>query len=108
MVAQEEEYPVREAPVVLHDGVITQNKGADTVVVFQPVNAEPDAKDREGETCAHSAQVSKPTRGPSIQPGSYRDVEQRTGIPVASIKRAEQRVAAIEAHPETYILRSVR
>src|SRR5919201_2061454 len=31
---------------------------------------------------------------------SYRDVAQRTGIPVATMKRAEAHVAAVEKYPE--------
>jgi len=91
-VAQEE-HPVRETPVVLHDGGITQNKGTDPVVVFQPVNAEPDAKDREEQFCAKLAR--NPQGGRPPEPGSYRDVEQRTGIPESTIRRAEQHVAAM-------------
>jgi uncharacterized protein YerC len=52
------------------------------------------------ETCTDSVQVSKPARGPALSPGSYRDVSQRTGIPVASIQRAEQHVEAVERYPE--------
>jgi len=40
-------------------------------------------------------QVSKPTRGPTKTPGSYRDIEERTGIPVSTIRDAQQHVAAM-------------
>jgi len=91
--------------------------------------------DEEDETRLEARQVSKPARGPSIQPGSYRymasvsspsdegfrgnlpqkpqggrplgptpgsyrDIEERTGIPQPTIRRVEQHVAAIESHPE--------
>lgn len=52
------------------------------------------------ETCTESVQVSKPTRGPSVTSGSYRDISQRTGVPVATIRDAEQHVAAVERYPE--------
>jgi hypothetical protein len=39
-------------------------------------------------------------RGRPKQPGSYRDVAQRTGIPVATMKRAEAHVAAVKKYPE--------
>jgi hypothetical protein len=41
-----------------------------------------------------------PDRGRPKQPGSYRDVAQRTGIPVATMKRAEAHVAAVKKYPE--------
>jgi hypothetical protein len=49
------------------------------------------------KTCATSAQVSKPARGPSRQAGSYRDIADRTGVPEPTIRAAEQHVAAVEA-----------
>lgn len=39
-------------------------------------------------------------RGRPKEPGSYRDVAQHTGIPVATMKRAEAHVAAVEKYPE--------
>jgi hypothetical protein len=39
-------------------------------------------------------------RGRPKEAGSYRDVGQRTGIPVATMKRAEAHVAAVEKYPE--------
>lgn len=52
------------------------------------------------ETCADSAQVSKPTRGPARTPGSLRDVSQRIGVPEATIRAAQQHVTAAEKYPE--------
>jgi hypothetical protein len=57
-----------------------------------------DIKDKEEQLRANLARNSK--RGHPFEPGSYRDVEQRTGIPTSTIRRAEKHVAAIEAHPE--------
>ncbi len=55
------------------------------------------AKDGEGV----SRQVgAKPKGGRPPEPGSYRDVEQRTGIPGTSIRRAEEHVAAVETYPD--------
>lgn len=54
----------------------------------------------EPETCAESAQVSRPQRGPSRRAGSYRDVSARTGIPEATIRAAERHVDAVEKYPE--------
>lgn len=62
--------------------------------------AEEEAKNDEGETRPNFGQVSKPARGRSMQPGSYRDIERRTGIDKDMICLAEQHVAAIEAHPD--------
>jgi len=45
-----------------------------------------EAKNEGDETRGNLPQVSKPARGPSMQPDSYRDIEQRTGIPIARIK----------------------
>lgn len=39
-------------------------------------------------------------RGRPKEPGSYRDLEERTGIPEATIRAAEQHVAAVAAHPD--------
>lgn len=62
--------------------------------------AQEEAKNDEGETRPNFGQVSKPARGPSIKPGSYRDIEERTGIPQPTIRLAEQHVATLEAHPD--------
>lgn len=51
------------------------------------------------ETCAESTQVCRPARGPARQPGSYRDIEERTGIPQETIREAEKHVTTAEAYP---------
>ncbi len=51
------------------------------------------------ETCTESVQVSKPVRGPSREPGSARDVAERIGIPVQTIRDAERHVSTVEANP---------
>lgn len=48
------------------------------------------------ETCAESAQVSRPARGPARTPGSVRDLEERTGIPQSTLRKAEQHVQTVE------------
>ncbi len=102
------------------------------VALAETAKAVAQEEETTDKTCSNLEQVSKPARGPSIQPvnedggpcpsdegfrtnlahkpqggrppgptpGSYRDIEDRTGIPQATIRRAEQHVAAIEAHPE--------
>ena len=62
--------------------------------------AQEEAKNDEGETRPNFGQVSTPARGPSIKPGSYRDIEERAGIPQPTIRLAEQHVATLEAHPD--------
>jgi hypothetical protein len=54
---------------------------------------------KEEETRSDSEQVSKPARGPARTPGSYRDVEERTGIPQPTIRAAESRVSTADAFP---------
>ncbi len=46
--------------------------------------------------------ISIPKRGrpAGTMPGSYRDIEERTGIDKDTIRLAEKHVAALEAHPE--------
>lgn len=58
------------------------------------------AREIATETCADSAQVSKPARGPSKTPGSYRDISERIGVPEPTIRLAEKHVAAAEKYPE--------
>lgn len=50
--------------------------------------------------CAESAQAGRKDIAGQRDPGSYRDVAQRTGIPQATIRAAEKHVAAIERYPE--------
>jgi len=45
-------------------------------------------------------EAARKSRGRPLEPGSYRDLAQRTGIPVATIRDAEQHVAAVERYPE--------
>jgi len=52
--------------------------------------AQEEAERGEDETCSKLEQVSKPARGPSTQPGSYRDVEQRTGIAEEEVETDEE------------------
>jgi hypothetical protein len=51
------------------------------------------------ETCSDSEQVSKPKSGPVRRPGSYRDIEDRTGIPIATISKAQTHVVTADAFP---------
>lgn len=48
------------------------------------------------DACAPSAQANK--KGETV-PGSYRDIETRTGIPQSTIREAEKHVQAVEKHP---------
>lgn len=52
------------------------------------------------KTRTNVAQVYRGSRGPAQTPGSLRDVSERTGIPVQTIRDAEQHVAAKERYPE--------
>ena len=51
------------------------------------------------ETCSESEQVSTPNRGPSRTPGSYRDIEQRTGLPASTVKEAQSHVETADLFP---------
>lgn len=50
--------------------------------------------------CEFRLQSRQNSPGRPSKPGSYRDIEERTGIDKDTIRKAEQHVAAIEAHPE--------
>lgn len=73
-------------------------------------------KEVNGETCAEPAQVVPETgkRGPTLTPGSYRDVSQRTGIPVKTLQEAKQHVEAVqeipalESQPKTAVIQAGR
>lgn len=56
------------------------------------------ARQAAPELRADSARNSGRGRPPT--PGSYRDIEQRIGVPESTIRLAEQHVAAVEAHPD--------
>jgi hypothetical protein len=60
------------------------------------------------ETCAESAQVSTPHRGPSRTPGSYRDIEERTGLKNTTIRDAQTHVSTADAFPLQYKLRLIK
>lgn len=63
------------------------------------VEVDPKLLRGEAETRPNAGQVSRGSRGPSKQPGSARDVEQRTRIPRETQHKATQHVATAEAHP---------
>jgi ParB family transcriptional regulator, chromosome partitioning protein len=62
--------------------------------------ATPPDRPEEAEGFRSTMERKSTDRGRPKEPGSYRDVAQRTGIPVATMKRAEAHVAAVEKYPE--------
>jgi hypothetical protein len=73
-------------------GTITVSK--ENEVAVQPALLE------EPEDFRSTMDRKSGDRGPPKEPGSYRDVAQRIGIAVATMKRAEAHVAAVEKYPE--------
>jgi hypothetical protein len=88
-----EEQRALELEENLHRKDLTSYECSKTLVdLVEAVRAMP--------TCGNSPHVASSHPGPARTPGSYRDVADRTGIPVRTLRHAEQHVAAVQEFPE--------